>query len=52
MLGLDFGLGFRVRVSVNRVEFKLRLGLGSEPAWLALRPDLLGLKSVWLALGP
>ena len=51
MLGLDFGLGFRVRVSVNRVEFKLRLGLGSEPAWLALSPDLLGLKSVWLALG-
>ena len=41
MLGLDFGLGFRVRVSVNRVEFELRLGLGSEP-------DLLGLKSVWL----
>ena len=29
MLGLDFGLGFRVRVSVNRVEFRLgwvRLG--------------------------
>ena len=52
MLGLDFGLGFRVRVSVNRVEFKLRLGLGSEPAWLALRPDLLGLRPACLTLGP
>ena len=52
MLGLDFGLGFRVRVSVNRVEFKLSLGLGSEPAWLALRPDWMGLRPAWLALGP